>query len=143
MPVELSRRVAAFNKRVNNPIQRQYAWLLPPWAIIVHTGRTSGRRYRTPVNAFKRGSILAVAMLYGERSDWAQNLLSAGGGQIVRGGRTYPFTDIQIVDPETARAQGASARVLPLGRASGRVLIGRLGPAEPGFGRGPGIGSAP
>ena len=143
MPIELSRRVARFNKRVNNPIQRQYAWLLPPWVMIVHTGRKSGRVYRTPVNAFKRGDVLAVAMLYGERTDWAQNLLAAGGGHVVRGGRTYPLSDVRIVDPDTARGQGASARVLPLGRASGRVLVGRLGEAAAGFGRGPGIGSAP
>ena len=31
VPLKLSRRVARFNRAVNNPIQRQYAWLLPPW----------------------------------------------------------------------------------------------------------------
>src|SRR5207302_4707658 len=92
VPVKLSRRVARFNRAVNNPIQRQYAWLLPPWVIIVHRGRRSGRIYRTPVNAYKRGRTLAVVVLYGEESDWVRNVL-AGGGQVVRRGRTYELVD--------------------------------------------------
>jgi hypothetical protein len=51
MSLKLSRRVARFNRAVNNPVQRQYAWLLPPWVIVCHRGRRSGRLYRTPVNA--------------------------------------------------------------------------------------------
>ena len=42
--MKLSRRVARFNKRINNRIQGIYAWLLPPWAVILHEGRRSGRR---------------------------------------------------------------------------------------------------
>ncbi len=85
--VQLSRRVARFNREVNNPIQLTYAWLLPPWAVICHHGRRSGRPYRTPVNAYRHGQTLAVVILYGERSDWVQNVL-AGGGEVVRAGRT-------------------------------------------------------
>ena len=39
--------------------------------------------------AFRRGHTLIVPLLYGEESDWARNLLRAGGGRAVRGGRTY------------------------------------------------------
>ena len=31
--MQLPRAVVRFNKMINNPIQRQYAWLLPPWVI--------------------------------------------------------------------------------------------------------------
>lgn len=138
MAIELSRRVARFNKRINNPIQRRYAWLLPPWAIIVHRGRRSGRSYRTPVNAFRRGDTFAVVVLYGERSDWVQNVL-AGEARVVRGGRTYALREPRIVDPA---APGAGAPALPasarrLGRLSGKVLVARLEGPEPGFGLGP------
>jgi hypothetical protein len=34
--MKLSRGVARFNKRVTNRIQGLYAWLVPPWAVIVH-----------------------------------------------------------------------------------------------------------
>ena len=42
--------LARFNKVVTNPIQRRYAGRIPPFAIVEHVGRKSGRQYRTPVN---------------------------------------------------------------------------------------------
>jgi deazaflavin-dependent oxidoreductase (nitroreductase family) len=134
VPLKLSRRVARFNRAINNPIQRQYAWLLPPWVIICHRGRRSGRLYRTPVNAYKRGRTLAMVVLYGEGSDWVQNLL-AGGGQVVRAGRTYELLNPRLVDP--AHADGVSAAARGLGRLSQKLLVAELGARTDGFGRGP------
>jgi deazaflavin-dependent oxidoreductase (nitroreductase family) len=134
MPVKLSRRVARFNRAVNNPIQGQYAWLLPPWVVICHRGRKSGRLYRTPVNAYKRGSKLAIVVLYGEESDWVQNVL-AGGGQVVRAGRTYELLNPRIVEPDAAEGMARA-----VGRLSGKVLLADLGDPQPGFGRGPRAG---
>jgi deazaflavin-dependent oxidoreductase (nitroreductase family) len=134
MQVQLSRRVARFNKAVNNPIQAQYAWLLPPWSVIVHRGRNSGRVYRTPVDAFRKGDTLAVVILYGEHSDWIRNLL-AGGGEVVRGGRTYDLLEPRVISAVDAGLEiPAAARVL--GRVSGKLLVARLGQRKPGFGRG-------
>ena len=134
MPLKLSRRIARFNRAVNNPIQRQYAWLLPPWAIICHRGRRSGRLYRTPVNAYKRGDTIAVVVLYGEDSDWVQNVIT-GGGQVVRLGRTNELVNPRLVDPTNARDTSALARLL--GRISQKLLVAELGPRTEGFGRGP------
>jgi hypothetical protein len=67
-----------------------------------------------------RGQRLRVRILYGERSDWVQNLL-AGGGEVVRGGRTYPLVEPHVV--------------------AGPVLEAGLGEAESGFGRGPRAGA--
>jgi hypothetical protein len=119
VPFTLPRGLARFNRVVTNPVQGVYAWALPPWAVLVHRGRRSGRLYRTPVVALKRARKLRVAILYGEESDWVQNLLAAGGGQVVRGGRTY-----ELIDPHL----------------SGRFLVARLGEPTPGFGRGPSAG---
>ncbi len=137
MAVKLSRRVARFNRAVTNPIQRQYAWLLAPWAIVCHRGRRSGVRYRTPVNAYRRGRTLAIVILYGEESDWVRNVL-AGGGQVVRGGRTYDLIDPRVLD--AAAADGISPVARSLGRLTGKVLVASLGEAHPGFGRGPAAG---
>jgi deazaflavin-dependent oxidoreductase (nitroreductase family) len=128
--------VARFNRVINNPIQRQYAWLVPPWVIIVHRGRRSGRIYRTPVNAYKRGRRLAVTVLYGEQSDWVQNVL-AGGGRVVRAGRTYELASARLVDPRSPAADGASPLARQLGRMSGMLLVAELYGPQPGFGRGP------
>ncbi|HEY3729160.1 MAG TPA: nitroreductase/quinone reductase family protein [Solirubrobacteraceae bacterium] len=134
MALKLSRRVARFNRAVTNPLQRQYAWLLPPWVIVCHRGRRSGRLYRTPVNAYKRGRRLAIVVLYGEESDWVRNVLS-GEALVVRAGRTYELHNPRIVDPLHEPVFGLAG---VLGRLSGTVLLAELGPARPGFGRGPG-----
>jgi predicted deacetylase len=55
--------------RRQGALRRQYAWLLPPWVIVCHRGRRSGRMHRTPVNAYKHDNTLAVVVLYGEESD--------------------------------------------------------------------------
>jgi deazaflavin-dependent oxidoreductase (nitroreductase family) len=137
VPLKLSRRVARFNRAVNNPIQRQYAWLLPPWAIIVHRGRRSGRVYRTPVNAYKRGRTLAVVVLYGEESDWVRNVL-AGDAQVVRGGRTYELLEPRLLSP--SEANGISLLARAAGRLSQKLLVARLGEPRAEFGRGPAAG---
>jgi deazaflavin-dependent oxidoreductase (nitroreductase family) len=124
---------------ITNPLQRRYAWLLPPWAILVHRGRRSGRLYRTPVMASVHGRTLAVPILYGERSDWVRNLLAAGGGEVVRCGRTHQLTEVRVRDARDAGA-GLPAAARLLGRASGRLLVGRLGPPRGGFGPGPRAG---
>jgi deazaflavin-dependent oxidoreductase (nitroreductase family) len=134
VPVVLSRRIARFNRRFNNPVQLSYAWLIPPWVVICHRGRRSGRAYRTPVNAYRSGRTLAVVILYGEDSDWIKNVL-AGGGEVVRAGRTYELLSPRVVDPASANGVSPAARVL--GRISGRLLVAELGEPRPGFGRGP------
>lgn len=134
MRIELPRGLARFNRAVTNPIQRQYAWLLPPWVVVCHRGRRSGRLYRTPVMAFVHGRTLAAVVLYGERSDWVRNVL-AGGGQVVRAGRTYELVSPRVVDSRDAVGISAAARVL--GRLSDKLLVAQLGNQEPGWGRGP------
>jgi hypothetical protein len=66
--MKLSRRVAGFNRLVTNRIQGLYAWFLPPWAVILHRGRRSGRQYRTPMLAFRRDQTLVIALVYGQES---------------------------------------------------------------------------
>ena len=134
MPVKLPRALARFNRVITNPIQRQWAWLLPPWAVVHHRGRRSGRAYRTPVFAFKRGRRLAIVVLYGEESDWVRNVLS-GGAQVVRGGRKYDLIGPRILDADAAGGISPLGRVL--GRISGRVLVANLGDAGTVLRRGP------
>ncbi len=132
--MKLSRRVARFNKLVNNRIQGLYAWLLPPWAVILHRGRRSGRQYRTPVLAFRRDRILVIALLYGEESDWLRNLRS-GGGHLIRLGRTFSVDAPQTID---TREAAVLARLSPPARAYCRLadkqVTLEIGERQPGFG---------
>jgi deazaflavin-dependent oxidoreductase (nitroreductase family) len=133
VPLKLPRQLARFNRVVTNPIQRMYAWALPPWAVICHRGRRSGRLYRTPVVAARRGRTFAVAVLYGNESDWVRNVL-ASGGQVVRGGRTYELIEPRLV---SSAASEVPAGVRALSRASGTALVAELEGPAPGFGPGP------
>jgi deazaflavin-dependent oxidoreductase (nitroreductase family) len=116
--MKLSRRAARFNKRVTNRIQGLYAWLLPPWAVILHRGRRSGRHYRTPLFAFRRDRTLVIALLYGQESDWLRNL-RAGGGQVIRAGRTFTVQAPEVID--TSGAGLLLARLSPPERAYCRL----------------------
>lgn len=134
--MELPRGLARFNKAINNPIQGLYAWLVPPWAVILHRGRRSGRAYRTPVLAFRRGHTVIIALLYGDESDWLRNL-RAGQGRIVRLGRTVELVgEPRVVDTNAAGAQLAQLSVPARAYcrlADSQVLL-ELGPEQPGFG---------
>lgn len=135
--MKLSRRVARFNKVVNNRIQGVYAWLVPPWAVILHRGRRSGRSYRTPVLAFRQEQALVVALLYGEDSDWLRNLRAARGGRVVRMGRTFELGEPRVLDTRTA---AELARLSPLARAYCRLadkqVLAEIGRQLGGFGPG-------
>jgi deazaflavin-dependent oxidoreductase (nitroreductase family) len=133
--MKLSRRAARFNRRVTNRIQGLYAWLLPPWAVILHRGRRSGRHYRTPLFAFRRDRTLVIALLYGQESDWFRNLRD-GGGQVIRAGRTFTVRPPEIID--TSGAGRLLARLSPPERAycrlAEKLAILELGERLPGFG---------
>jgi deazaflavin-dependent oxidoreductase (nitroreductase family) len=116
--MKLSRGVARFNKRVTNRIQGLYAWLVPPWAVILHRGRRSGRQYRTPLFAFRRGRTLVIALLYGEESEWLRNL-RAGGGHVIRAGRTFVVGAPEVV--ATSEAGSLLGRLSPPERAYCRL----------------------
>ena len=133
--MKLSRRVARFNRLVNNPVQGTYAWLLPPWAVVLHRGRRSGRPYRTPLLAFRRDDTLIIALLYGEESDWLRNL-QASGGQIVRAGRTFPVVGPpRVVDTQAAgELSRLSAPARRYCQAADKQVLLRLGESQPGFG---------
>jgi deazaflavin-dependent oxidoreductase (nitroreductase family) len=95
LQMSLADRMARFNRVITNPIIRTWAGRLPPWAIVEHKGRRSGREYRTPVSAFRRGQHITVPLAYGTRRDWVLNLEAAGGGTLVQGGKR-----IRVIDPE-------------------------------------------
>ena len=130
-----SRRLARFNKRVTNRIQGLYAWLIPPWAVILHRGRRSGTPYRTPLFAFKQDGTLVVALLYGTGSSWLANL-RAGGGHVVRRGRTFVVGPPRMVPrdaPDSPFLQ-LSAPARRYCHLADELAVLDLGDRLPGFG---------
>lgn len=111
--MRLPRSLAGFNRVVTNRIQRWWAPYLPPWLLLTHRGRVSGREYRNPVFATRRGSQLRLAVLYGTGSDWVRNVLAAGEADVVRLGRPLRITDPELVATTGRDELGWLARMAP------------------------------
>jgi len=89
LPRWLARFNVAFTNRLMLPIAD-----VPPWfGIVEHVGRRSGRRYRTPVNVFRRGDRYLFALTYGTESEWVHNVMAAGGCALVSRGRRTALVD--------------------------------------------------
>ena len=95
-----SRNVARFNRRVTNRITGRFADRLPGFAIVHHVGRTSGRAFSTPINAFRDGNDYIIALTYGSDSDWVKNVLATGGCEIVTRGQRIRLTNPRIITDE-------------------------------------------
>lgn len=113
--MEMPQALARFNRHATNPIQRLWAGWLPPFAIVEHVGRRSGKPYRTPVGAFSAevdGQPAVVILLtYGPDRDWLKNLIAANGGRVRRNGKTFGVTDPRVLSKAEAAAHvTASAR---------------------------------
>ncbi|HLH23283.1 MAG TPA: nitroreductase family deazaflavin-dependent oxidoreductase [Chloroflexota bacterium] len=128
MPIPMA--VARFNRRVTNPFTRRFAGRAPGFAIVVHRGRSSGRVYRTPVNAFKRRGGYVLALTYGPRADWVRNVLAAGECLLVTRGRRLRMTNPRLVHDPTRRQMPLPVRlILGLLGVEDFLLLDRAPPA--------------
>ena len=107
------RGLARFNKHVTNRVFGLLAPFAPGFGVLVHTGRRSGRTFRTPVNIFRVEDGYVVALTYGPRSDWVRNVVAANGCDVITRGRTVHLTDPEIVhDPRLRRVPAFTRPIL-------------------------------
>src|SRR5262249_51430114 len=111
-PMAAPRWLARFNRRVTNHITGPVAPHLPGFGVVLHSGRTTHRRYRTPVNVLRRPSGFVVALTYGRDSSWVRNVLANGGRELVTRGRTWRLTQPHLVHDERHRFVPAPARLV-------------------------------
>lgn len=91
-------RVRRFNRAVTNPRVLRSAGSPGAYASVIrHVGRTSGRRYETPVVPFEVGDEFVIALPYGDRADWMRNVLAAGEAELVHQGRTLTVREPRLV----------------------------------------------
>lgn len=86
------------NKRVFNPI----ALRNDKWAVIHHIGRSSGREYRTPLEAHPVDGGYVFILIYGPDSDWVQNIFASGSCFIEIGGEKTRLSAPRLIPPDTA-----------------------------------------
>ena len=121
--------------RVFNPVTRLVAGRLPGFGILTHTGRSTGRTYRTPLLVLRRGDDYVFGLWYGSHVHWVKNVLAAGGCEVRVRGR-----DVRLVEPELFADPLRRLLPLPL-RLGGRLLhmteFLRMRPAHAATGRQP------
>jgi len=100
--------VTRVNRRVTNPILGTISDWVPPFATLHHTGRRSGRRFRTPLLAFPTPRGVVVALTYGPEVQWLRNVSVEGApARMVRRGQV-----LAISDPVRLHGE-AGARLVP------------------------------
>lgn len=92
---------------VINPIALRLAGRWGSLAVVIHTGRRSGRVYRTPVRAFRRGDRVAVGANFGAASEWVRNIVSAGSCEMLLKGELLHLSEPQVLGLDS------TPRILP------------------------------
>ncbi len=96
----LPRWLARFNLHVTNRVLGPIARYMPGMGVLVHTGRKTRRRYRTPVNVFRRGGKFVIVLTYGRGSQWVQNVLANGGAELETRGRILRLSQPRLFHDE-------------------------------------------
>ena len=89
--------VTGFNKHVTNKFFLVFAGWFKPMAIVVHSGRRSGRLYYTPVMAFPIDNGFLFALTYGNDVDWVKNLIASGKGILRYEGKEFHIQGFRLV----------------------------------------------
>jgi deazaflavin-dependent oxidoreductase (nitroreductase family) len=87
-----------------NPMIKPLARFMPGMATIKHRGRKSGKPYETIVTAYRKDSLVAIALGHG-KTDWVKNVLAAGEADLHFVGRDVHVTNPRIV-PAGKAAEG-------------------------------------
>lgn len=94
MPVPMW--VAKINKRFFNPMEIKRG----KSPVIIHDGRSSGKTYRTPIDAHAVEGGYIFILMYGSRSDWVQNILASGSAALSIDGDEVALGSPQLISEE-------------------------------------------
>ncbi len=83
----------------------------PLWAIIHHRGRRSGTEYATPIAVVPTRSddVFLIGLPWGPKTNWARNVIAAGGATLTWKGGEHPATEPRLIDGEEAAALAEAA----------------------------------
>lgn len=101
-------------------------------SVIEHTGRVSGKSFRTPVTPMATTDGFVIALPYGPDTDWVKNVLAAGSATLVHQGETYDLERPEVVPlEEAALAFGTrERRMLRLFGVQECLRLHRVEPAD-------------
>ncbi|HMM41676.1 MAG TPA: nitroreductase family deazaflavin-dependent oxidoreductase [Thermomicrobiales bacterium] len=105
------RWLARANRIGLNRVMLRLAPRMPGFGVVVHRGRRSGREYETPVNVFRHGDCISIALTYGRESEWVRNVLADSGCRLVTRRHELALTEPRLVRDESRRAVPTPVRV--------------------------------
>jgi deazaflavin-dependent oxidoreductase (nitroreductase family) len=95
------RWLARINLHATNRILGPLAERLPGMGVVLHAGRKTHRRYRTPVMVFRQHNHFLIALTYGRKSQWVQNVLAQGNCELETQGHTLQLSQPRLIhDPQ-------------------------------------------
>ena len=92
------RWLAKINKRVINPRQIRKG----DYPVVSHVGRTSGRSYETPLDAYRTRTGYVLVARYGPESDWVRNIMAAETATLRIDGEEHALDTPRLVSQEAA-----------------------------------------
>jgi deazaflavin-dependent oxidoreductase (nitroreductase family) len=90
--------VARVNRRVFNPMELRRG----KRPVLRHTGRSSGKTYRTPLDAHPVAGGYIFILMYGSDSDWVRNILAAGAATLEKDGEVFELVSPRLISKEDA-----------------------------------------
>ena len=70
--------------------------------VLTTVGRSSGRTYRTPLDAHRVEGGFIFIVMYGSDSDWVQNALSSGTASATVDGEQFDLDSPRIISKQEA-----------------------------------------
>lgn len=88
------------------PFARRFAGrrYFPLWAVVHHRGRRSGRELTVPVAVRVTPEVFLIVLPWGAGTNWARNVLAAGGCVLRWKGADHTVTEPEVVGRDRARA---------------------------------------
>jgi deazaflavin-dependent oxidoreductase (nitroreductase family) len=94
-------RVRRFNKYVTNKILIHISGKkFGHFVVLSHVGRKSGKLYTIPIIAGPAKNGFVIALTYGRKVDWLENVLAKGGCSILWKNKDYSLVNPQFIDKE-------------------------------------------
>jgi deazaflavin-dependent oxidoreductase (nitroreductase family) len=98
MALPYPRWVAQVNKRLFNPREIRRG----RYPVVIHIGRTSGKSFQTPLDAFPTDTGYVLVARYGPESDWVRNILASGTAVLRVDGEDHSLVSPRLVSQEDA-----------------------------------------
>jgi deazaflavin-dependent oxidoreductase (nitroreductase family) len=94
-------RVRVINKHVTNKLLIHIAGRkFGHFAILTHTGRKTGKVYKTPIIAEPVDGGFVIALTYGKKVDWLANVLINGSCSLFWKAKDYELNEPEFIDQE-------------------------------------------